>query len=103
MWLRMAVVQMVPAARSEEEEDALLELTSAFQPEDVQLCYQIAVHGRRDLPWAPDPRLGFEMTVLRMAAFRPDDGSPAPTRAGPSSASRTIGRASCRDRECHYV
>src|SRR3546814_8107912 len=75
---------------------------SAFQPEDVQLCYQIAVHGRRDLPWAPDPRLGFEMTVLRMAAFRPDDGSPAPTSAGPSSASRTGGdRKSTRLNSSH--
>src|SRR3546814_534210 len=61
---RIAVLQMLPAARSEEDEDALLELTSAFQPEDVQLCYQIAVHGRRDLPWAPDPRLGDRKSVV---------------------------------------
>jgi len=40
-------------------------------PEDVQLYYQIAILGRRDLPLAPDPRTGFEMTLLRMAAFRP--------------------------------
>jgi DNA polymerase-3 subunit gamma/tau len=40
--------------------------------EDVQLYYQIALAGRRDLPLAPDPRLGFEMTLLRMLAFRPD-------------------------------
>lgn len=90
---RIAVLQMLPAARSDEDEDGLVALTTAFQPEDVQLYYQIAVHGRRDLPWAPDPRLGFEMTVLRMAAFRPDDGAAAPAGPGPSSASARLGSA----------
>jgi DNA polymerase-3 subunit gamma/tau len=52
-------------------------LAARLAPEDVQLYYQIAVLGRRDLPWAPAPRLGFEMTLLRMFAFRPEeaDGS----------------------------
>ncbi|MGH8444518.1 MAG: DNA polymerase III subunit gamma/tau, partial [Solimonas sp.] len=59
---RIAVLQMLPGARSEEDDEALVALKDAFAPEDVQLDYQIAVHGRRDLPWAPDPRLGFEMT-----------------------------------------
>ncbi len=49
----------------------LAELASALAPEDVQLFYQIAITGRRDLPLAPDPRTGFEMTLLRMIAFRP--------------------------------
>ncbi len=40
-------------------------------PEDVQLCYQIALLGGRDLQYAPDPRVGFEMTLIRMLAFRP--------------------------------
>ncbi|NGY06112.1 DNA polymerase III subunit gamma/tau [Solimonas terrae] len=79
---RIAVLQMLPAARSDEDEDALVALLAAFQPEDVQLYYQIAVQGRRDLPWAPDPRLGFEMTVLRMAAFRPDDATPGAAPSG---------------------
>jgi DNA polymerase-3 subunit gamma/tau len=46
-------------------------------PEDVQLYYQIATSGRRDLAIAPDARTGFEMAMLRMLAFRPDDGAPA--------------------------
>ncbi len=46
-------------------------LAKALGPEDVQLYYQIALAGRRDLRMAPDPRLGFEMTLLRMLAFRP--------------------------------
>jgi DNA polymerase-3 subunit gamma/tau len=49
-------------------------------PEDAQLYYQIALNGRRDLSMAPEPRLGFEMTLLRMLAFRPDAG-PAPSKS----------------------
>jgi DNA polymerase-3 subunit gamma/tau len=46
----------------------------ALSPEDVQLFYQIALTGKRDLVWAPDPQTGFEMSLLRMLAFRPDSG-----------------------------
>ncbi len=55
-------------------------LARALTPEDVQLFYQTAITGKRDLPLAPDPRTGFEMTLLRMVAFRP---------AGASSGTRT--------------
>ena len=57
-------------------------LARALSPEDVQLFYQTAVTGKRDLPLAPDPRSGFEMTLLRMVAFRPA-GAPAAARAAP--------------------
>jgi DNA polymerase-3 subunit gamma/tau len=72
---RIAIVQIVPdAANSEEEFDGpdLLRLAHAIAPADVQLYYQIAIGGRRDLSMAPEPRAGFEMTLLRMLAFRPD-------------------------------
>jgi DNA polymerase III subunit gamma/tau len=74
---RIAIVQIVPeAALQDEEFDAgsLTRLAQAISPEDVQLYYQIALGGRRDLAMAPEPRLGFEMTLLRMLAFRPDTG-----------------------------
>jgi len=51
--------------------ETLSELAVALTPEDVQLDYQIALHGRRDLPLSADPRGAFEMTLLRMLAFRP--------------------------------
>jgi DNA polymerase-3 subunit gamma/tau len=51
--------------------ELLASLAKALAPEDVQLFYQTAVVGRRDLPLAPEPRTGFEMTLLRMLAFRP--------------------------------
>src|SRR5271169_1916197 len=72
---RIAIVQIVPAAAAEGEEfDAVLlaRLAQAISSEDVQLYYQIALGGRRDLNMAPEPRIGFEMTLLRMLAFRPD-------------------------------
>jgi DNA polymerase-3 subunit gamma/tau len=74
---RVAIVQVVPeAAQQDEEFDAasLTRFAAAISPEDVQLYYQIALGGRRDLSVAPEPRLGFEMTLLRMLAFRPDTG-----------------------------
>jgi DNA polymerase-3 subunit gamma/tau len=75
---RIAIVQIVPEAALQDEEfdaDSLTRLAQAISPEDVQLYYQIALNGRRDLSVAPDPRLGFEMTLLRMLAFRPDSAA----------------------------
>src|SRR5271168_4375099 len=72
---RVAIVQIVPEAAAQEEEfdaGSLTRLAQAISPEDIQLYYQIALGGRRDLGVAPEPRAGFEMTLLRMLAFRPD-------------------------------
>jgi DNA polymerase-3 subunit gamma/tau len=80
---RIAIVQIVPDAAAEDEEfdaDELKRLAAMITPEDAQLYYQIALNGRRDLSMAPEPRLGFEMTLLRMLAFRPDAG-PAPSKS----------------------
>ncbi|MDX1550429.1 MAG: DNA polymerase III subunit gamma/tau C-terminal domain-containing protein, partial [Lysobacter spongiicola] len=60
----------------------------------VQLWYQMALHGRRDLPLAPSPRSGFEMTVLRMLAFRPAGEGGA--HAAPPAASRGAGQGSIK-------
>ena len=86
---RLAILQMLPNAQTDDDDAELITLKARFTPEDVQLCYQIAVNGRRDLPWAPDPRLGFEMTVLRMLAFQPvsEGGSSAPV-SGSGGATR---------------
>jgi DNA polymerase-3 subunit gamma/tau len=72
---RVAVLQSVPEAASEDDQE-LVSLSKRLSPEDVQLYYQIALIGRRDLPLAPDPRAGLEMLLLRMLAFRPDQGEP---------------------------
>jgi DNA polymerase III subunit gamma/tau len=87
---RIAIVQIVPDAAGQDEEfdaEALARLARAISPEDVQLYYQIALGGRRDMAMAPEPRIGFEMTLLRMLAFRPDSAA-ADAVAAPVSASR---------------
>ncbi|ATG92019.1 DNA polymerase III subunit gamma/tau [Methylomonas koyamae] len=69
---RVAVLQQVPGFVDHEFDKQLLdELAQRLTPEDVQLYYQIGLTGQRDLVLAPDPRSGFEMTLLRMLAFRP--------------------------------
>ena len=73
---QIAVAQVVPEAIQDEDDGQWLrEMASAIDPEDAQLYYQIGLIGRRDLPLAPDPRTGFEMTLLRMLAFAPESGS----------------------------
>ena len=61
---------------------------TAVPAEDVQLYYQIALQGRRELGVGRDPRSGFEMTLLRMLAFRPgaddNDGSAPVSRRSSS-------------------
>src|SRR5258705_9717193 len=68
---RIALAQAAPEAidAAGNLRDRLLALAKAFDPEDVQLCYQIAIHGRQDLPFAPDDFAGFTMALLRMLAF----------------------------------
>lgn len=51
--------------------DQLKELSSILSAEEIQLYYQIGLLGKRDLELAPTPRIGFEMTLLRMIAFHP--------------------------------
>jgi len=70
---RIAVYQVVGTCDAEDDlkEEEYAELAAALSTADVQLFYQAAVIGRRDLHLAPDPRSGAEMTLLRMLAFRP--------------------------------
>lgn len=76
---RVALQQTVPAAA---EDTVVTQLARRLLPEDVQLYYQMALLGRRDLPLAPDPRDGFEMVLLRMLAFRPAGAERAATGSG---------------------
>ena len=95
-WVSMA--QIVPEGLSEDLLDReLIESAAAlWAAEDVQLYYQIVIHGRRDLPLAPDPGAGLRMTLLRLLAFRPLSGGNktiAPS-APASSASKPAAPAS---------
>ncbi|MFM1885270.1 MAG: hypothetical protein RL026_427 [Pseudomonadota bacterium] len=71
---QVAVLQAVggePAEETGHDPALLSELAARIGAEDLQLYYQIALLGRRDLSLHTDPRLGFQMTLLRMLAFRP--------------------------------
>ena len=87
---RIAVLQQVPAAAQASwgEIDTLRALAVRIPADEVQLYYQIALTGQRDLPLAPDERSGFEMVMLRMLAFRPDtaEDTEVEERGSPKSA-----------------
>ena len=69
---RIAVVHALENRAPDVESDTeLLELARRVSPEACQLYYQIALTGRRDLAMSPDPEAAFEMTLIRMLAFRP--------------------------------
>lgn len=74
---QVAVAQAVPKALADDlpQREQITALAEAMSPEDAQLYYQIALHGRRDLPLAPDEYAGFSMTLLRMLAFAPADAA----------------------------
>ncbi|WP_431477770.1 DNA polymerase III subunit gamma/tau [Massilia eburnea] len=91
---RIALAQTVPSAVPVDlpEYNDVVRLASLFDAEEVQLYYQIAVHGRNELGLAPDEYAGFSMTLLRMLAFRPGIGgadgqaASAPVAARPAGA-----------------
>ncbi|GGA94419.1 DNA polymerase III subunit gamma/tau [Agarivorans gilvus] len=65
---QVAMAQVLPASQHQETIQMLAEQVDA---QLIQLLYQIAITGKRDLAYAPSPRGGFEMTILRMLAFKP--------------------------------
>ncbi|MES2757799.1 MAG: DNA polymerase III subunit gamma/tau, partial [Pseudomonadota bacterium] len=86
---RIALAQSVPSAVPEDlpELADIMRLASAFDAQEVQLFYQIAVHGRNEIGLAPDEYAGFTMTLLRMLAFRPGNGgAEGVAPAGPAAA-----------------
>lgn len=90
---RVALAQTVPQAIAADDSDRvrLLELAQAFTAEDVQLYYQIVIHGRDEIDLAPDEYAGFTMTLLRMLAFAPDKGVTRPVLvAQPSVKTATV-------------
>jgi DNA polymerase-3 subunit gamma/tau len=93
--LRVAMAQSVPDALDETlpERAGVVALGAELDPELVQLCYQIALQGREDLPLAPDEHAGFVMTLLRMLAFKPDSsaGKAAVSHQSPARPGATPG------------
>ena len=98
---RIALAQMVPDAIATDDPQhvAIAAFAADLDAEDIQLLYQIALHGRQDIGLAPDDYAGFTMTLMRMLAFMPEGGSlrsdrpaaaasKAPVRASPQPDSK---------------
>ena len=66
---------------------------AAFSAEDLQLYYQIALLGGRDLAFAPDAKVGFDMTLIRLASFEPEPGSPSDSKAKATATSTSTSAA----------
>ena len=78
---RIAMLQLSPAAIGADMaaiEHRMRELARTVPPADVQLYYQTLLIGRKELPFAPDRRMGVEMTLLRALAFHPRKPLPEP-------------------------
>lgn len=84
---RIAMVQLLPSALDNHYaaiEQRLRELARTLPPTDVQLYYQTLLVGRKELAYAPDRRMGVEMTLLRALAFHPKAIIPEPVALAPS-------------------
>lgn len=101
---RLQVAQLAPNALADDlpERERLLGLAARMPAEFVQLGYQITVHGRQELPLAPDEYAGFVMTLLRLHAFAPVDQDAA--QVSPSVPAPGVRRAAplARSPEASY-
>jgi len=95
---RVAVYQVVGTTDSEDDlsETEIAELAGLMPTADVQLFYQVAIMGRRDLNLAPDPRSGAEMTLLRMLAFKPAAAEATGAVTGSASGGHSAARVAAR-------
>lgn len=88
---RLSIAQAVPGYSDDDQEgsteaDVIRSLAAQLTAEDVQLFYQVALMGRKDMPLVPDARRGLEMVLLRMLLFRPHgmaSSGPASTNGSP--------------------
>jgi DNA polymerase-3 subunit gamma/tau len=70
---QVTLTQAMPEALDESlpDREKIIQLAKEIASEEIQLYYQIGLQGQRDLPFSPTPKMGFEMTLLRMIAFQP--------------------------------
>ena len=84
---QVQLAQLVPNANANVDGLDVQDIAARVRPELVQLWYQMALNGRRDIGFAPSPRAGFEMVMLRMLAFKP--GTPSATSVEKPAAQST--------------
>ncbi len=90
---RIALAQPVPGSVDAEDPDRahITRIAAALTAEEIQLYYQIALHGRDDLRLAPDEQTALMMTFLRLLAFAPANGN-EPVREQPASSGTLTAR-----------
>ena len=91
--LAQTVPHLIPV--DDPEHTAIAAFAAGFGAEDIQLLYQIALHGRQDIGFAPDDYAGFTMTLLRMLAFMPVSASTSDATQSAAPAA-PAGRSSAR-------
>jgi len=86
---RIALAQPVPASVDKDDPDRahITRIAAALTAEEIQLYYQIALHGRDDLRLAPDEQTALMMTFLRLLAFSPANGNEPVREAAPRASS----------------
>ena len=72
-WLNLLHSIAVAQATGKSEDDQITDLAQNISSADLQLYYQLSLQAKKDLPYAPHPRQGFEMALLRVLAFRPNN------------------------------
>ncbi len=95
---QMAIAQAAPGALDPQDPDSAeaQRLAAALPSDEIQLMYSMALHGRQELPLAPDEYAGLVMVLLRMLAFRPRGGaglSPGSTPAAAPAAATSSSAA----------
>ena len=85
---RIGLILALPDYRddSRSDWDSLVGLAAQFDPEDIQLFYEIVIRGRKDLELAPSPKTGCQMTILRLFAFAPNAAPAAGSSGEPEKA-----------------
>ena len=86
---QIARLQKIPELQHASIPAQIVQLSQQITAEDIQLYYQIALTGRRDLPLAPTLKMGFEMLLLRMATFTPRNPLPSASKPQQTVASPT--------------
>jgi len=77
----------------------IADLANSFSAQDLQLYYQIAINGQKDMNLSPSEQIGLEMTLLRMIAFHPDydDGEKKNLKPTPNKKSKVIDTATPKE------
>ena len=83
------LTQLVPDAAKLDEynREFISEVALSCDPQQIQIYYQLLLNGKKDLQWAPEARLGFEMILLRLLAFQPTGNETLASRTVPNSVS----------------